>query len=183
MMLKTLIVDDEPLARTGISDYVQRIDFLEEVGQARDGMEALEQLTTLDVDLVFLDVQMPGLNGVDLVRSLQRPPAIIFTTAHPGFALEGFELDAIDYLLKPIPFPRFLKASLKARNRLIKQDNPTAPATPDQPLISLQTKDIFIREEGRIERLLIADILYAESMQNYCRIITRHGSHLPLLPL
>ncbi|MEO0734186.1 MAG: response regulator, partial [Bacteroidota bacterium] len=110
MSIRTLIVDDEPLARTGLSDYVGRVDFLTEVGQARDGMETITFLEKNAVDLLLLDVQMPGLTGIDLVRSLTHPPAVVFTTAHPGFAVEGFELDAVDYLLKPIPFPRFLKA-------------------------------------------------------------------------
>jgi len=118
MTLKTLIVDDEPLARGGLSEYVGRVDFLAEVGQAKDGMQAIALLERLEVDLLLLDVQMPGLSGVDLLRSLSRPPGVIFTTAHPGFAVDGFELNAIDYLLKPIPFPRFLRAVLKARERL-----------------------------------------------------------------
>ncbi|MEM1356867.1 MAG: response regulator transcription factor [Bacteroidota bacterium] len=186
MTLRTLIVDDEPLARKGLSDYLDRVDFLEEVGQAKDAMEALNLLGEKQVDLLLLDVQMPGLSGVELLRSLQRPPGVVFTTAHPGFAVEGFELDAIDYLLKPIPFPRFLRAMLKARERLFPDPNPAssarmapaaAPTAPPPP------EDLFIREEGRVERLLLKDILYAESMQNYCRIYTKEGSHLPLLPL
>ncbi len=184
--LKTLIVDDEPLARTGLSDYLSRVGFLTEIGQARDGMEALEIIEREQVDLLLLDVQMPGLNGVELMQSLSRPPQVIFTTAHPGFAVEGFELDAIDYLLKPIPFPRFLKAVLKAKDRLLPGAeasplpiNIPAPEdeTPDAP------DDLFLRVDGRVERLLVADILFAESMQNYCRIHTVHGQYLPLLPL
>ncbi|MFK8163628.1 MAG: LytR/AlgR family response regulator transcription factor [Lewinella sp.] len=183
--LSTLIVDDEPLARTGLSDYVGRVDFLTEAGQARDGMEALSMIERQEIDLLLLDVQMPGLSGTELVQSLQRPPAVIFTTAHPGFAVEGFELNALDYLLKPISFPRFLKAVLKARNTLLPLADlaslPSfAPAAPPEPVVP---EDLFIREEGRVERLLLKDILYAESMQNYCRIYTVHGSHLPLLPL
>ncbi|MEM9929777.1 MAG: LytTR family DNA-binding domain-containing protein [Bacteroidota bacterium] len=183
--LQTLIVDDEPLARTGLSEYVERVDFLIEVGQARDGMEALHLIKTLEVDLLLLDVQMPGLSGTELMRTLTRPPAVIFTTAHPGFAVEGFELDALDYLLKPISFPRFLRAVLKARDKLLPAAIPAAPPSP-APAASpppAKMEDLFIREEGRVERLLVKDILYAESMQNYCRIHTVHGSHLPLLPL
>lgn len=186
MILKTLIVDDEPLARSGLSDYVGRVDFLTEVGQAKDGMEAISLLEQQETDLLLLDVQMPGLSGVDLLRSLSRPPAVIFTTAHPGFAVEGFELNAIDYLLKPIPFPRFLRAVLKVRERLSPEtfpasSTPAAPAT--APKKAPPATDLFIREEGRVERLLLTDILYAESMQNYCRIFTKTGTHLPLLPL
>jgi len=186
MTLKTLIVDDEPLARSGLSDYIGRVDFLTEVGQAKDGMEAISLLERQETDLILLDVQMPGLSGVDLLRSLSRPPAVIFTTAHPGFAVEGFELNAIDYLLKPIPFPRFLRAVLKVRERLSPEASP-APSTSTAPAAAPEetppVTDLFIREEGRVERLLLTDILYAESMQNYCRIYTRNGTHLPLLPL
>lgn len=190
--LKTLIVDDEPLARSGLSSYLARVDFLSEAGQARDGMEALGFLERETVDLVLLDVQMPGLNGVELMQSLSRPPQVIFTTAHPGFAVQGFELDAIDYLLKPISFPRFLKAALKAKDRLLPgvETKPlplSAPASaPDPGKTTEQDSlpdDLFIRVDGRVERLLVADILYAESMQNYCRIHTVQGTYLPLLPL
>lgn len=178
MPFKLVIVDDEPLARKGLSEYVGRINFLTEVGQAKDGLEALSLLENQEVDLLLLDVQMPGLSGVDFLRSLPRPPAVVFTTAHPGFAVDGFDLNAIDYLLKPIPFPRFLRAMLKVRDRL----NPEVISSPT-PQLPPPVEDLFIREEGRVERLLLADILYAESMQNYCRIHTTDGSYLPLLPL
>lgn len=185
MILKTLIVDDEPLARSGLSEYVGRVDFLSEVGQAKDGMAAISVLGEQAVDLLLLDVQMPGLSGVDMLRSLNNPPAVIFTTAHPGFAVDGFELDAIDYLLKPVSFPRFLKAVLKARERFFSEVKSTATSqvTGVEPEKIIPVTDLFIREEGRVERLLLADILYAESMQNYCRIHTKNGTHLPLLPL
>ncbi|WP_273446974.1 LytR/AlgR family response regulator transcription factor [Neolewinella agarilytica] len=185
MTIKTLIVDDEPLARTGLSDYLHRVDFLTEAGQARDGMEALRLIESLQIDLLLLDVQMPGLSGTELMQSLRHPPAVIFTTAHPGFAVEGFELNAIDYLLKPISFPRFLRAALKARDKL-SPESLTASSTATAPASAPnkeEPEDIFIRQEGRVERLLLKDILYAESMQNYCRIHTVNGSHLPLLPL
>ena len=186
-LLRTLIVDDEPLARAGLSDYVGRVDFLTEVGQARDGMAALTRLETGDVDLLLLDVQMPRLSGTELLRSLARPPAVVFTTAHPGFAVEGFDLDAVDYLLKPVSFPRFLRAMLKVRDRLSAAGTAViapAPAPAPAPTpTSEPATDLFIREEGRVERLLLDDILYAESMQNYCRIHTTGGTYLPLLPL
>ena len=179
MTIRTLIVDDEPLARTGLSDLVGRIDFLREVGQARSGLEVLSFLQHSSIDLLLLDVQMPGLSGPELLRTLPRPPAVIFTTAHPSFAVEGFELDAVDYLLKPIAFPRLLRAALRARDRLC----PPSADEADEADGSARADDIFIREEGRVERILIDDILYAEAMQNYCRIHTRSRSYLPLLPL
>ena len=181
MSIRTLIVDDEPLARRGISDFVGRVDFLEEAGQARSGMDALALLAERPVDLLLLDIQMPGLSGIELLQTVSHPPAVIFTTAHPSFAVQGFELDAIDYLLKPVAFPRFLRAALKAKAQLRREDDQPAPSTPH----SLpEVDDIFIREEGRVERIHLRDILYAEAMQNYCRVHTSPGeSYLPLLPL
>ena len=179
MSIRTLIIDDEPLARTGLSDFLGRIDFLTEVGQARSGLEALTILESEPVELLLLDVQMPGLSGTELVRTLSDPPAVIFTTAHPSFAVEGFELNAVDYLLKPIAFPRLLRAAMKARDRI---RPPTEPAR-KLDTTPAEASDIFVREEGRVERILIEDILYAEAMQNYCRIHTPSRSYLPLLPL
>ena len=183
--IRVMIVDDEPLARQGMSDYVARVDFLTETGQARTGMEAIARLDDMEVDLLLLDVQMPGLSGVELMESLRKPPAVIFTTAHPGFAVAGFELNAVDYLLKPIAFPRFLKAALKARDRLSAPTGGTLPhsTAPASAPKTLAEQDLFVREEGRVERIATADILYAESMQNYCRIHTTGESYLPLLPL
>jgi DNA-binding LytR/AlgR family response regulator len=180
MKIATLIVDDEPLARSGMSDYVARVDFLEEAGQCRSGMEALSVLERQTVDLLLLDIQMPGLDGTELIRSLPQPPAVIFTTAHPSFAVEGFELDAIDYLLKPIGFPRFLRAVLKAKEHLGSSAAQPAPASAPSPP---ETDDIFIREDGRVTRLRTEDILYAEAMQNYSRIYTTDAHYVPLLPL
>ena len=187
-MLSVLIVDDEPLARAGLSDYVARTDFLTEVGQARNGMEALAFLERRAVDLLLLDVQMPGLSGTELLRALRNPPAVIFTTADPSFAVEGFELAAVDYLLKPIDFGRFLRAVLRARDQRSPPPPPPpenpAPAPPPPPQAPPAEREyIFVREEGRLERIRTADIRYAEAMQNYCRIHTTGRKYLPLLPL
>ncbi len=174
--LRTLIVDDEPLAREGISSYVARTDLLTEVGQARSGMEAFKLLEDREIDLLLLDIQMPGLSGTELIRALRNPPAVIFTTAHPDFAMDGFDLNAVDYLLKPIAFPRFLRAVLKARRIIEGVEEPTQ-AAPEQP------DDLFLKVDGKLERIAPLGILYAESMQNYCRIFTDKDSYLPLLPL
>jgi DNA-binding LytR/AlgR family response regulator len=198
--IRTIIVDDEPLARTGMSDYLGRLDYLSEVGQARDGIEALNMLQDRRVELMLLDVQMPGLSGVELLRGLRTPPLVIFTTAHPSFAVEGFELEALDSLLKPSPFPRFLQAAQRALDRLrspgrgaeatLPDEGQAASAAPRHPALrrpsqdmKASPEDIFIREEGRVERVFIDDILFAESMQNYCKIYTAHRTYLPLLPL
>lgn len=181
--IRTLIVDDEPLAREGISAYLHQLDFLEEIGQAKNGLEAMQFLQATDppCELLLLDIQMPGLSGTELVETLAQPPAVVFTTAHPSFAVQGFELNALDYLLKPITFPRFLKAMLKAQQCLRPAKNPSASSflSPEKG----SETAIFIRLEGRIERVLTQDIYYIESLQNYCRIITSAGVLVPLIPL
>jgi DNA-binding LytR/AlgR family response regulator len=179
--LRTLIVDDEPLAREGLSDYVNQVDFLTEVGQAREGLEALHLLKEHPVDLLLLDIQMPGLSGLDLIRTLRQPPLVILTTAHPSFAVEGFELDVVDYLLKPITFPRFLRAALRAQSR---HGGPAAaPAAPANPAAPEAEDHFFVRVDNRVERIRFAEIRYLEAMQNYVRIHTDRGAFLPLLTL
>lgn len=115
--MRCAIVDDEPEARALLQSYVEKIPFLQLEAVCSDAFQVMEVLRTSSVELLFLDIQMPGLDGVSLVKSLAHPPQVIFTTAFPNYALEGFELNAIDYLLKPFPFERFLKAVNKARNR------------------------------------------------------------------
>jgi len=109
--MKCLIIDDEPLAREGLKDYVQEIDFLELAGLCENPLEALPFLETTNIDLLFLDIQMPKINGLDFLKSLQNPPLVVITTAYPSFALEGFQLNVLDYLVKPITFQRFFKAA------------------------------------------------------------------------
>ena len=176
--LRTLIVDDEPLARAGLSDYLGRLDWLEEAGQCANGLEALDFLGERDVDLLLLDIQMPGLGGLDLLRTLDRPPAVILTTAHPDFALEGFELDVVDYLLKPIAFPRFLKAVLRVRDKRDVTLSPAPAAPPRGP-----APPIFIKQDGRTLKVQPADIRYVESVENYCKIHLAGRTLLPLVPL
>lgn len=179
--LRTLIVDDEPLARAGMSDYVSRLDWLEETGQAANGLVALELLQKSSVDLLLLDIQMPGLSGLDLLRSLSKPPAVILTTAHPDFAVESFELDVVDYLLKPIAFARFLKAVLRARERLTEPTS-TAPS-PTNSAPAASPEPLYIKHNGRVEKVDPAAVLYVESLENYCQIHTGTGTITALLAL
>lgn len=179
--LRTLIVDDEPLARAGMSDYVSRLDWLEEAGQAANGLVALEMIQQQPVDLLLLDVQMPGLSGLDLLRSLTKPPAVILTTAHPDFAVESFDLDVVDYLLKPIAFARFLKAVLRVRERLTESTSTASLPTNSAPAASPQP--LFIKHNGRVEKVAPGAILYVESLENYCQIHTVSGTITALLTL
>lgn len=114
--IQTIIVEDEPLAREGLLSYVREIDFLEVKAVCEDALEANRVLGSIPVDLMFLDIQMPKITGIEFLKSLKEPPMAIMTTAYPNFALQGYELDVVDYLVKPFPFERFLKSVNKARD-------------------------------------------------------------------
>lgn len=173
--LRCVITDDEPFATKGLKGYVAKIPFLTLVGVCENALELGELLNHEQVDLLFLDIQMPHLSGVDFLKTQQNPPMVIFTTAYQDYALEGYELNVLDYLLKPISFQRFLKASNKARDYF-------------KLLQSVQEgkeeKDFFfVKSEQRLERVGVKDILFVESMQNYIIIQTiseRLIVHLPL---
>jgi len=150
MKIRCCIVDDEPLARSGIEGYVEQIPYLSTVGSFSSALDLLNELEGLKPELLFLDIQMPHLTGLDLVKSLKDPPRVIFTTAYDQYALEGFELDVIDYLMKPVSFDRFLKAAEKAKS-----------------LFQDSRDSFFVKTDKRMEKVRFDEILYLESMQNY----------------
>lgn len=154
--LKCLIVDDEALAHEVIKNYLSQMDKAVLIGQCYSGSEAFNFILNKHVDLVFLDINMPEINGLDLIKGLNNPPKIIFTTAYADYALVGYELDVIDYLLKPISFPRFLKAFNKALN---------ARATP-----APEPHFVDIKLQGCTERILFSELAYVESMGNYVKL-------------
>jgi len=167
-MMKCIAVDDEKLVLDLLVDNIEKVPFLQLVGRCKTAMEAAELLHKEDIDLIFLDIQMPGLSGLQFVRSLKNPPMIIFVTAYKEHALEGFELDAVDYLLKPVSFERFLKACNKA-----------------QDLFNLQRKQFtkeehpgyfFVYVEYNQVKITIADILYIEGMKDYVKIFLTSSS-------
>src|ERR1041384_7026042 len=167
MKLNCLIIDDEPLAHKGIAEYVKEVDFLHAVGECGSAAEAASAIAKQPVDLLLLDIQMPRLTGIDFLKTLSHPPMAIITTAYSEYALEGYSLDVIDYLVKPIPFDRFLKAVQKAYDfhQLRHREPQAGPiATPDY---------FFVKSNGKFERVAFSEILYVESMQNYVLI------HLP----
>jgi len=163
MKLNCLIIDDEPLARKGIAGYVEEVEFLQLAGECGSAAEAASLLTKHPVDLLLLDIQMPRLSGIDFLRTLSHPPMAIFTTAYSEYALEGYSLDVIDYLVKPIPFDRFLKAVQKAHDFHTMRQKETTSAP----------EYFFVKSSGKFEKVSFNDILYVESMQNYVII------HLP----
>ena len=171
-MINCLVVDDEPIARKGILEHIRQIDFLNCVAECRSAIEATQWLQTKKIDLIFLDIQMPKLTGIDFLKNLQSPPLVVFTTAYPEYAIEGFELDVLDYLLKPISFARFYKASAKAYDYLslkTKYD-------------SSQVEDFFfIKCNQKIEKIKVDDVLYIEGMSNYIIVHTTQKKYITYL--
>lgn len=160
-MLKAFLIEDEPKALELLKNYLARIPFMEVAGEARDPMIALEQLQQIRADVLFLDINLPNLSGVEFYKSLNRPPKVIFTTAYPEFAVQGFELEAVDYLVKPITFPRFLKAC----NRIVKKsDVDSKEGTHSPPSFS---DLVYIKSGPVMHKLLWRDIQYLEKDENY----------------
>jgi len=180
--ISCLIVDDEPPALDILKKYIAAVATLELAATANNAIEALNILQTRPIDLIFLDIQMPQLLGTDLIRTLKTPPRFIFTTAHRKFALEGYELDAVDYLLKPISFERFLKAVNKvldaAPARQAFADPPAAAPTPPTatapPAAPRAESFIHLRADRKTIPVALDDILYVESLRDYIRVVTRH---------
>ncbi len=179
-MLRCIAVDDEPLALEVLESYIRKVPSLQLVGLCGGALEAIRVLAPGAVDLVFLDVDMPDLTGTQLLRTLKHPPLVIFTTAYPDYALEGFELDAVDYLLKPIPFDRFLRAVNKAQERL---HPPTAPAAVATTPPASEPNFIFVKTEYKTLRVDLDDILYVEGLKDYVLIHTRQKKIITLLSL
>ncbi|MCF0063233.1 LytTR family DNA-binding domain-containing protein [Dyadobacter chenwenxiniae] len=179
-MLNCLIVDDEPLAREGISNYVREIDFLTLKGTCENPVELMKVLGEHRVDLIFLDVQMPKMNGIDFLKIVQNPPMVILTTAYPSYALEGFQLNVLDYLLKPITFDRFFKAANKANDyhRLVTRSSDHEIQKP-----ASDADYFFIKSGSKYEKIHLDDILYIQGMQNYVVIYTRKSKYMTLLYL
>jgi DNA-binding LytR/AlgR family response regulator len=172
MSISCMIIDDEPLARKGLREYIADIDFLQLTAEADSALAAMAQLNGGNIQLLFLDVQMPKMNGIELLRSLQHPPLVILTTAYPQYALEGFELDVVDYLVKPVSFPRFLKAALKAKEHLYSKTH--------KANISGSGSDdhFFIKSDNVLVKIVYTDILFAEAMENYVSICTKERKHI-----
>ena len=169
--IKCLIVDDEDLAIDVLEEYVSRIDYLQLTGSCRNAVEAMAFLNENKVDLVFLDIQMPGLTGLQMLKNMADRPEVIMTTAYSEYALEGFELQVLDYLIKPIPFDRFIKAI----NRFLKLRslNITLPET--SPGNSYNDAFIFVKSDKMMVKILLSEITYVESLRNYVAIYQTDG--------
>ncbi len=168
-----LAVDDEPPALEVLKKFITSVRSLELAGTCTDAIEAINFLQTKPVDLIFLDIKMPELLGTDLMRALKNPPKVIFTTAYRKYAIEGFELDAVDYLLKPISFDRFLKAVSKIMQTSLSDTKPENKMQNNKPT---SHGYISFRSDRRMIKISLNDILYIESIKDYIKVITTTGT-------
>jgi two-component system LytT family response regulator len=166
--LRCLIVDDEPLAHRVILEYVKEVDYLEVVGQCFSATEALSILNREPIDLVFLDIQMPKLKGLDMLRAMIDPPLVIVTTAYEEYAVEGFELNVCDYLLKPFRLERFLKATQRA----LRLSQKRAPVTSTPQKAPVAPEKLFIKSDKRLVQVILEEIVLLESYGNYVKVWT-----------
>jgi len=172
-MIRCLIVDDEPLALHILEDYISKIPFLKLIKSTTNPIEALTIVQDKGADLVFLDVQMPELTGIQFLKIANGKAKVILTTAYPQYALEGYELDVIDYLLKPIAFDRFFKAVQKAQTVLQPATKPEQPEPSQQTRQDLLSDFIFVKTEHKIQKVYLNDILFIEGLKDYISIFTK----------
>ncbi len=173
-MMKAIIVDDEPLALDVLETYIEKMPNIELVQKCENALESNEALKNHDVDLMFLDIQMPQITGVEFLKSLKNPPEVIFTTAYPEYAVEGFELDAADYLLKPISLERFMKSVNKVSEKLGKTiENPSG-------VVEMEGDFIFVKADKKLIKVDFDDIIYIEGLKDYVIIRQEAGRVITL---
>ena len=173
--LRTIAIDDEPLALKLVSGYVEKTPFLELIGGFDNALDAIEFMDENQVDLIVLDIQMPDLTGIEFARSLENGPKLIFTTAYEKYALEGFRVNAVDYLLKPFNYEEFLKAAQKAKKLFDMEMQ--VPST-----IEVNNQFLFLKSEYKIRRINFNDILYIEGLKDYVKVYLS-GQDKPILSL
>lgn len=176
-MIRCIAIDDEPLALKQIAGYIQKTPFLELVARFDNAIQSVGILKEASIDLMFIDINMPDVSGIDFVKTLPNPPMIVFITAYSEYAIEGFKTDAIDYLLKPVSYTDFLKASNKARNyfeNVLMHENKRSD----------EQEYLFIKSDYKIVKILINEIIYIEGMREYVRIhIANSKTVMPLISL
>ena len=165
-MIRVLAIDDEPLALQQLAAYIRKISFLELVAECQSAIEAKEILNKENIDAIFCDINMPDLNGMDFVKSLSAPPLIVFTTAYSEYAVEGFKVDAVDYLLKPFGLDDFKRAANRLQERLGASKDIPEPTT----AIVQEDDSIFVKTDYRVVKIAISDIRYIEGMSEYLKI-------------
>jgi DNA-binding LytR/AlgR family response regulator len=169
MKTKCIIIDDEPLARDLIRNHLEKLDNFEIVAECGDAMKALQELRDKKIDLMFMDIQMPQITGIEFLKILKNPPKVIITTAFREYALDGFDLDVVDYLLKPITFERFLKSVNKYYQVTQEEVQNVTPVTEVNPS---DDAFIYVKENKRVIKVLLSDILYIEGLSEYIQIYT-----------
>ncbi|MEJ1238610.1 LytTR family DNA-binding domain-containing protein [Chryseolinea sp. T2] len=175
MKINCLIVDDEPLARNLLTDYVRKVPQLNLVDTLSSPLQVMDALRNNEIDVMFLDVQMPDLTGISLLKALQKKPLIVLTTAYSEYALEGYELDVADYLLKPITFERFLKAVEKITQRLAERlpSGPSVAPVAHKQGVEASQPFVFVKDGTKLIKLRIDDIQYVEGLKDYVTIHTK----------
>ena len=174
--IRCLVIEDEPLAQNILKKYIGVLPSLELVAVCNDALEAQAIVQSKNIQLIFLDINLPRLSGINFLKTLPQPPAVIFTTAYPEFAVEGFELDAIDYLLKPFSFERFLKSVNKASAK--------ASAVTHAAAEEKNTDDfIFLKADKKVYKIDLEDILYAEATGDYAKVVTKESQYLANITL
>ena len=176
-MIRCLAIDDEPLALQQLTTYIQKVPFLELAAQCQSALEARKFLEQDSVDAIFCDINMPDLNGMDFIKSLQAPPLIVFTTAYSEYAVEGFKVNAVDYLLKPFGLDDFRRAA----NR-IKERQESVSTNIQHPTPNSQPDTLFVKTDYRMVKISIADIRYIEGMSEYLKIYLE-GEDKPIITL
>ena len=176
-MIKCVIIDDEPLARKGLKEYIADVEFLELVGEFHSPLKVADLIAKGEVQLLFLDIQMPKITGLEFFKTLKKAPPVIFTTAYPQYALEGFDLNALDYMVKPISFDRFLKAALRAREYYeLRSENQKAGISSGNA-----AEHFFIKADNKYVRINYEDVLFVEALQNYVTVHTKEKKYITYL--
>lgn len=179
MTINCLIVDDEPLARNLLREYVRKVPYLSLQGTCANALEAMEAMRQHSIDLMFLDIQMPEITGITFLKTLQKKPLVIFTTAYSEYALESYELDVVDYLLKPVTLERFLKAVDKVNQRMSLA--PVAVVVEKPVAEPASSEFIFVKDGTRLVKVRWEDILYIEGLKDYVTIHTRQQQKIVTL--
>ncbi|MFB9078773.1 LytR/AlgR family response regulator transcription factor [Flavobacterium procerum] len=170
--MKCVIIDDEPLAVELLEDFVKKVDSLELVNTFNNAIDAVSFINQNNVDLIFLDIQMPHFSGIDFLNTIEKKPLVIFTTAYSDYAVEGFNLGAVDYLVKPIPFHRFLKSVVRAQQLVNPAITATQTSSETTPTPEIEQDFMFVRAEYENIKLNFADILFIEGLKDYVKIYT-----------
>ena len=179
--IKCLAIDDEPLALQKLSSYVKKTPYLQLVGACQSALEAKEIMQKEWIDAIFIDINMPDLNGMEFVKQMDRPPMVVFTTAYSEYALEGFKVDAVDYLLKPFGLQDFLRAAQKVRHRY-ELENPAIQSNPNEEAVGIDADAMYLKSDYKTVRINISDIRYVEGMSEYLKIYLE-GEKKPLIVL